>query len=83
MDYTLISEEVRQQGGLPAQKNWAREMIETRQGNEELHNDIRAWLVEHGEDADGVEKLGKDDEVDDEDEDEDEDEYIGLDDTEE
>jgi hypothetical protein len=71
MEYTLNLEEARLHGGLLAQKNWAREMIETRQGNEELHNEIRAWLVEHGEDADEVEKLGRDDEE------------TGLDDTEE
>ena len=69
--YTVGFEMVRQQGGLPAQKAWARDVLEKLLGIEDLQNRIRVWLIEQGEDAVEVEKLGKEAEVEDEVENED------------
>ncbi|KAH0284472.1 hypothetical protein M436DRAFT_63313 [Aureobasidium namibiae CBS 147.97] len=61
--YTVGFETARQNGGLPAQTAFARRVLEKRLGIEDLYDRIRAWLIEQGEDAVEVEKLGKEAEV--------------------
>lgn len=56
-------EQARQQGGLTAQKSWAKEALELWKCNKDLQKEIRVWLVEQGEDAAEVEKLGKKEEI--------------------
>jgi len=65
--YTVGFETARQNGGLPAQTAFARGVLEKQLGIEDLYYRIRAWLIEQGEDADEVEKLGKEAEVENED----------------
>jgi hypothetical protein len=62
--HRLALETERQKGGIVAQKVMAKGVLED--GfitNEELRKEIRQWLIEQGEDADEVEKLGKEEEV--------------------
>jgi hypothetical protein len=62
--HRLALETERQKGSIVAQKVMAKGVLED--GfitNEELRKEIRQWLIEQGEDADEVEKLGKEEEV--------------------
>jgi uncharacterized protein affecting Mg2+/Co2+ transport len=71
----------RYEGGLWNQKCWARNVLKNNWGSKEVQERARAWLIEQGDNADEVEKLGKEEEE--EAEVQDEDEVRGLDTTEE
>jgi hypothetical protein len=69
--YKVTLEEKIHEGGLEAQKAFARETLANGSETQELQKEIRFWLIEQGENAIEVEKLGKkkEEEVEDEDED--------------
>ena len=59
INYSLYSEEARQEGGLKAQKDFARRLLKMRAGTGVWRAETRVWLIEQGDDMNEVEKLGK------------------------
>lgn len=57
--YRVALEEKSRQGGIATQKAFAKEGLSREWYYRDLQNEIRAWLIEQGEDAAELEELGK------------------------
>jgi uncharacterized protein YwgA len=66
--YCLAFEKKGQEGGLMAQKAFARKVLANGTNTEKLREEIREWLIDQGEDADEIEKLRKEEQNENEDE---------------